>query len=240
MLMLSVPELGEMGVSLRTLGTRLVGLMAVTGLLSACKFEPSIPTLQFPTIPPQPFSEFNPSTALIDESPEAGIERLLDELFDPFNLPGNLRYEGSVYQQLDRVIAQAYAYYGYDLAELAAMRESNPLTDQMFADYLGTVYVTDPNTGDQYSAYSWLQVRLETVGKGDVLALFLARIGRIDKGNPLNYEPNYLAALIAQYPQEYGDARDEFRTRLADVYGEDAAAIYELLQDQDLIGTAGD
>ena len=77
-------------------------ILTVSALLASCRFESHIPTLQFPTAPPQPFGEFGPVASQIPESPEAAVELLMEELFDPFNPPGDQPYEGSVYQIAER------------------------------------------------------------------------------------------------------------------------------------------
>ena len=213
-------------------------MLLAIGSLAGCKFEPQIPTLLFPTAPPQPFSGLAPGGGQVAERPEDAVDKLIDELFDPFNLPGDEPYEGSVYQQMDRVLSGAYAYYGHDLAELARNRQDNPLTEQMFFDYLvktGWIYVPDPATGDQFSSYEWLQRRLGT-GSAGVYSLVLDEIGDLDKNNPMNYEANYLAALFTAYLWEASRARQWFHDQLISLYGVDSAAMYEYLAKLDLLG----
>lgn len=200
--------------------------------------EPSIPTLQFATLPPQPFGEFGPSASQNPESPEAAVERLMEELFDPFNPPGDQPYEGSVYQIMDHTLAKAYEHYGYDLAELAANRRDNPLTEEMFFNYLvsnGLIYARDPVTGEQFSAYEWLQRRVG-MGAAGVHRGVIDVIGEFDHLNPMNYEANYLAALYAEYPDRVLQAKTRFRQSLVTLYGEDAAAVYEYLSKLDALG----
>jgi hypothetical protein len=121
---------------------------------------------------------------------------------------------------------------------LAANRQNNPLTEQMIFDYLvakGLVVATDPATGEQFGVYEWLQRRMG-MGAAGVHIAVIDEIGEIDENNPMNYEPNYLAALYAEYPVEVGFARSDFRDALSFYYGEDAAATYEYLSKLDLLG----
>ena len=209
------------------------------GLLTACRFEPGIEPLVIPTLPPQPFEELAPALAAQEESPEEGIVRLLDELFDPFNLGGDLVYEGSVYELADQAIAGAYAYYGYDLAYLAAAAQNNPLTEQMILAYLRTTgleYVDDPVTGEKFSVFVWFQSRLRTSGTGGY-ANVIRQFPGLDPTNPVNYERNYLAALMEAYPHEVMRARQKFRSDLLYFVGDDPVATYEYLQRLDGFGT---
>lgn len=99
----------------------------------------------------------------------------MDQLFDPFNLPGDQAYGGSAYQQMDRILAGVYAYYGYDLKEVAANRQDNPVAEAMFFDYLvitGRIYVTETATMEQFSSYEWLQRRLG-MGAGGVVCVLV-------------------------------------------------------------------
>lgn len=163
----------------------------------------------------------------------------MNELFDPFNLPGDQPYRGSVYEQMDMIIAGAYAYYGYDLADLARRKQDNPLTDQMILDYLdveGSALVIDPATGASLSVYDWLQSG--AIGAtGGVFPQVIETIEVLDPSHPMNYERNYLAALLEQYPLHVSLARINLRNDLVATFGDDAAAIYEYLEDLDQFGT---
>jgi len=220
------------------LTSRLLGLLVATAQ-AGCRFEPDIAPLEMATLPPQSFGGALPAEAEGEESPEAAMERLLDELFDPYNLPWG-SYEGSVYQVADRILAGAYAYYGYDLAELAASRQGNPLTEEMFRDYLEAVdalWIADPATGDDFNVYAWLVVDLAVDGPEAVHSMVLQRIGQVDENNWMNYERNYLNALFTAHAEEVRRERFRFANYLIEVYGNDAAAIYEYLQTLDLMGT---
>ena len=220
------------------LTSRLLGLLVATAQVG-CGFEPDIAPLEMATPAPQPFGGALPAEAEGEESPEAAMERLLDELFDPYNLPWG-SYEGSVYQVADRILAGAYAYYGYDLAELAANRQDNPLTEEMFRDYLEAVdalWIADPATGDDFNVYAWLVVDLAVDGPEAVHSMVLQRIGQVDENNWMNYERNYLNALFTAYSEEVLGARIWLVNSLFEVYGNDAAAIYDYLLSLDLMGT---
>jgi hypothetical protein len=221
-------------------GSRTAIHLLLASLLAACRFEPHIATLQVPTLPPQPFGEIVPGDAGSLESPQEAVERLLDELFDPFNMPLDRPYEGTVYQEMDRVLAGAYSCYGYDLAALAAARQDNPLTDEMFEYYLeaqGLEYITDPATGEQMPVHAWMLGGVVHGGPEGPYAAALGKIGNIDTSNPMNFERNYLAALFAVHEEWVVFARDDFRDQLLQLYGNDAAALYEYLLELDLMGT---
>jgi len=208
-------------------------------MLSACKFESDIEPLRFPTAPPQPSFGVVPEVADTFESPEEAVSRLLDDLFDPFYLGGGRAYNGSVYQQMDRILAGAYSYYGYDLADLAAGRQNNPITEQMFFNYLagkGRATIKDPSTGEELGTYEWLQ-RSVLKNSGGLLPLVLEEIDGLDRDQIMNYESNYLAALIAENPIQATRARIAFRADLIEVFGEDAAAIFAYLKTFDQFGT---
>ncbi|MEK9136700.1 MAG: hypothetical protein AAB393_06215 [Bacteroidota bacterium] len=214
------------------------GLLVLATVLSACKFESDIEPLRFPTAPPQPSFGVVPEAGDTFESREEAVSRLLDDLFDPFYLGGGITYEGSVFQQMDRILAGAYSYYGYDLAGLAARRQNNPITEQMFFNYLagkGRATIKDPSTGEELGTYEWLQ-RSVLKNRGGHLPLVLEGIEGLDADYIMNYESNYLAALTAARPAETTVARIEFRAELREVFGEDAAAIYAYLETLDLFG----
>ena len=65
----------------------------------------------------------------------------------------------------------------------------------------------------------------------------LQRIGQVDENNWMNYERNYLDALFTAHAEEVRRERFRFANYLIEVYGNDAAAIYEYLQTLDLMGT---
>jgi len=201
--------------------------------MAACRFEPHIATLEMPTLASQPFGEIVPEDTGSPETPEEAVERLLDELFDPFNMPLDRPYEGTVYQEMDRIVAGAYAYYGYDLAALAAAGEENPLTEDMFEAYLqaqGLEYILDPASGEEVSVLAWLRQTAAGGGVEGPYALVLRQINEdIDTSNPMNFERNYLAAMLDAHSRDVERARQAFLEDLIEVFGSDAAAIYEAL-----------
>jgi len=183
-----------------------------------------------------------PDSPVLAESPEAEVDRLFDELFDPYNLPLDDPYVGSVYEAADQVLAGAYANYGYDLEELAATGQDNPLSLGDFKNYLeltGQRLIEDPATGEDFDVYNWVATDRGIEGSGTLPATVLKLIPGINPQNFLNYERNYLAALYASHPYQVQEARWNFEDELRLQYGDDAAAMYEYLQSLDLMGTAG-
>jgi len=59
----------------------------------------------------------------------------------------------------------------------------------------------------------------------------------VDENNWMNYERNYLNALFTAYSEEVLGARIWLVNSLFEVYGNDAAAIYDYLLSLDLMGT---
>lgn len=212
-----------------------IATIAILGFLVACEFEDDLVPVDWQMGDERRFGGFSSEPEDFDESPEMALIRLFDELYDPYNLPGDQPYKGSVFERMDKILKGAYAYYGYNLAELARNRQDNPITDQMFLDYLVSQHVTlieDPITGEKYPVYDWLQSR--TIGAGGgVYSTVLEKIGSLDRSHPLNYEPNYLAALFDAHPLHVTLARDEFRRKLFENFREDSAAAYEYIDNLD-------
>lgn len=106
----------------------------------------------------------------------------------------------------------------------------------MFLDYLnaeGLGYATDPQNGEQLSVLQWLHRRVVSGADGPSLSV-LTNLGGISRDNIMNFEPNYLAAIYATYPEYVIVARADYRKSLAEVYGDDPAQIYEYLSQLDL------
>jgi len=80
-------------------------------------------------------------------------------------------------------------------------------------------------------------VDLAVDGPEAVHSMVLQRIGQVDENNWMNYERNYLNALFTAHAEEVRRERFRFANYLIEVYGNDAAAIYEYLQTLDLMGT---
>ena len=220
------------------------GLPAIALLVSAsqagCRFEPDLVPLEIPTAPPSAFGGSLGGSAPSVESPEAGMERLLDELLDPFDMPLGMTYIGSVHEAADEVLAGAYAYYGYDLEELAASRQDNPLTEEIFRDYLerqGVRWITDPHTNEQFDVYAWLVQDRGVEARGAIHSEVLEQLPGIDAENIMNYERNYLQALYSAHPVVVQRVRYRIANDLLELYGNDAAAVFEHLQKLDLAGT---
>lgn len=222
---------------------RLARTALILTLLAGCRFEPDLSPLVIPTAPEPAIGGPIPDNPELDEIPEAGAERLLNELFDPHNLPLDDPYIGSVYEAADQVLAGAYAYYGYDLEELAAAGQDNPLSLGDFKNYLeltGQSVIEDPATGEEFDVYVWVAMDRGIEGSGALPSRVLRRIPGIDSRNAMNYERNYLAALYASHPYQVQEARWNFEDELRLQYGDDAAATYEYLRSLDMMGTAGD
>lgn len=218
-------------------------VVILTALLAGCKFEPDLSPLIIPAAPEPAIGGPLRSDQVLDESPEAGVERLLNELFDPYNLPLDRPYIGSAYEAADQVLAGAYAYYGYDLAELAASGQDNPLSLGDFKNYLELTsqrLIENPVTGEDFDVYIWLANDRGISGAADLPSRVLDNIPGLDSNYSMNYERNYLAALYAAHPQLVAEARQGFQDHVRSVYGDDAAAQYRYLLSLDLMGTAGD
>ena len=94
--------------------SRIVAI-SIVGSLAACDFKDTLTPIPWPEEPRQQFRGFSNEPDEDQETPEEGVQRLFNEMIDPFNLPGDLPYEGSVYQEMDKILGGAYEYYGYDL-----------------------------------------------------------------------------------------------------------------------------
>jgi len=218
-----------------SLAVEKLAAVALVGILTACEFEQSIDPLILPTAPERPFGGFSSEPDDLGEFSDTYVNRLINELFDAYNLPGDQIYRGSVYERIDRIMAGAYAYYGYDLAELAKDRQDNPLTEQMILDYLVAEELTvveDSYTGMEIDVFREVQTLTISAGEG-THPLVIERIEGLDPSHRWNYERNYLSALYAQYPESELNARRQFRADLRTYYGEDSAAMFEYIMSLD-------
>ena len=219
------------------LAFRILALAAIALLFGACDdYSEAFDPLEMPDVPEQP--GFGANTDFGD-TPEGALSERLDEVFDPYHMGDDIVYEGSIYQRMDQILAGAYEHYGYDLAKLAALREPNPLSEQQFFDYLtetGQHNIIDEQTGDEYRPYEWLQRRLGMTA-GSAHSLALDQFDESYKNNFMNFEPNYLAAMYDGNFAHVFQARQVLRQRLADLYGDDAAAMHEYLDSLEPVGT---
>ena len=71
-----------------------------------------------------------------EEATQADVDRLSNELYDPYNIPGDTPYRGSIYEQMDMIIIGAYDYYDIDLRREAILKSDNPVTEDKFLEYL--------------------------------------------------------------------------------------------------------
>jgi len=166
-------------------------------LLQGCAFDftPAIPTIGVPPTVNQPFQGFGPTPTDTPEMIE--LREAIDLVFDPYRgtLPEDLVYEDSIYEKLNNALAEAYQNCGYDLQTIAYTLETNPMTEQTFEDCLSESVIIDADTGYEYSTFDWLEKRLIFGGKNEFYALFLKTVN-VDTTNLLNFEPNYLNALM--------------------------------------------
>jgi hypothetical protein len=210
-----------------------IPLIFILLLLQGCDFgfESSIPTIGFQTPIPQPWSiqGFEPTATLSPEMIE--VVEAINLLFDPYRgtLPEDLIYEDSVYEELNNALAEAYRNCGYDLRSIAYKLGSNPMTEKKFEECLSMSEITDPISQEKFSTYDWLEKRLIFGGENPAYSEFLKKVG-IDPNNPINYEPNYLNALMAAHSRRVQRAKDEFLMRLMNFHSNDASKALEYLE----------
>ena len=172
-----------------------------------------------------------------EEATQADVDRLINELYDPYNIPGDIPYRGSIYEQMDMIIMGAYDYYDIDLRREAILKRDNPVTEDMFLEYLDAKNLTtieDPVSGELVEVYAWLATGTITA-HGGVYFDVLRRAG-FDTTHFMNYERNYLASIFNLNVNAVLDSRKQFRADLADLYGDDAAAVYEYIETLDSFG----
>jgi len=217
---------------------RRIATITIIGFLAACEFEEDLVPVDWQIGNERRSGDLSSRPDTPEEATQSDVDRLVNELFNPYNLPGDQEYEGSKFEQADMILKDAYAHYGYDLDELAILGQDNPLTEQMFLDYLVSKNLTlikDPATGEDWPVYDWLVSG--TIGaRGGVNMRVLDRIGGVDSMPPMNYERNYLAALHRWHIKAVLDTRKEFRAQLKEHYGVDAAEVYEYLETVDSFG----
>jgi len=171
------------------------------------------------------------------EATQADVDRLINELYDPYNIPGDTPYRGSIYEQMDMIIKGAYDYYDIDLSREAILRRDNPVTEQMFLEYLEANNLTtieDPISGELVQVYAWLETGTITA-HGGVYSDVLRRAG-FDNTQFMNYERNYLATIFSLNVKAVLDSRKQFRADLKDLFGDNAAAVYEYIETLDSFG----
>jgi hypothetical protein len=123
----------------------------------------------------------------------------IDKAFDPFegDLPPTLEYSGSFYQGLDMELGLVYQRAGIDLQELAAFRRPNELTEKILIEHSTDVYI-DPK-GAELGLLEWVQAR-GRMAVGHAEYTYFLRELRIDSQNWMNFEPNYLDAMMGAHP----------------------------------------
>ena len=131
----------------------------------------------------------------------AYVQRLIGDInlqFDPFqgslNLPADVNYKDSVYEERDRLIAEAYIVLGVDLETIARNQISNPVTERDFLDCGLPVEI------------DWVQQRTLAASRHLPFVLFIERV-RIPRSHLMNFEPNYLNALMLNNPRELKQAK---------------------------------
>ena len=215
-----------------------IATISILGFLVACEFEDDLVPVDWQMGDERRFGEVSSSPVNPEEATEADITRVLDRLFEPYHPPDDRPYRGSIYERADRLLKGAYAYYGYDLDDLAIRRQDNPLTEQMFLEYLDSQHVTaikDPATGEDFLVFAWLATG--TIGtRGGVNMDVLDRVGGIDLMAPMNYERNYLDAIFRWHGKAVFDSRQRLRREMKKQYGGNPADVYEYLETVDSFG----
>ncbi len=215
---------------------RFLVLSLVAVMFGACNFESDIVPFEVEPAPEQPaFGAFDPASEEEERFPGEALIKRLDEMFDPFYIGEGIAYEGTVYQHMDQIIGEAYEYYGYDLATIAANGEPNPLTDDQVFEYLSATNqhnVYDSETGDVRGVYDWHTKR---VVSGNT-ATYISVLDEIDESlryGRMNYERNYLAALYKAQEIHLVEARLKFRLEMIERFGDDAEGMITFLDSLD-------
>ena len=174
------------------------------------------------------------------EDPALAQELLRTEIgkaFDPFagDLPPTLEYSGSFYQGLDMELGLVYQRAGIDLQELAASGGANELTEEILLEHSTDIYV-DPE-GTEMDLLNWLQAR-GRMAVGHAEYTYFLREQRIDSQNWMNFEPNYLDAMMGAHPNALQDAKDKYLDDILETHENDAReALRWMLTQFEAVGT---
>jgi hypothetical protein len=200
-------------------------------LMQGCAFDftPAIPTMGAPPTVSQPFQGFGPTPTDTPEMIE--LKEAVDLLFDPFEeiLPENRTYEGSIFEQMDMDIREAYANCGFTLKAIAASSEANPMTDGKFLTCLQDREFFDPVSGETKIAIQWLRQNMTSAGGNPAYNIFL-KYAKVDTTNPMNFELNYLDALMSAHPRILERAKKKLLLILLEEYSGDPSQALEHLK----------
>ena len=139
---------------------------------------------------------------------EAGAG-FIDLLFDPYYGPfiQDLQDNSLTMEQLENVNSVwisadlAYDAYGIDLKEIAASGATNPLTADQIYEFLTAGATVEGLLMDRSAHKPYL--------------LFLQKLGeKLDKNllaDPMQFEPNYIEALMVAHPDSLAAAKDAYR-----------------------------
>jgi hypothetical protein len=128
------------------------------------------------------------------------IQQEIDRRFDPFIgwFPADFDYAASEYPTYDYYAEQAYEQAGYNLLQIAARNQDNPMTDD---DWLNAgvpiEYIYNKGVGAKAPGHQF----------------FLNYMDR-DIKNPSNYEANYLNALMTTHDYELYKAKNLYYQQL--------------------------
>lgn len=221
----------------KTAVVRRIAAIAILGFLVACEFEEDLVPVDWQMGDERRFGNVTTRPVNPAEATQADVDRLINELYDPYNIPGETPYRGSIYEQMDMIIKGAYDYYDIDLQREAILQNDNPITEQMFLEYLEAENLTlieDPVSGELVQVYAWLETGAINA-HGGVYFDVLDRAD-FDPTHFMNYERNYLATIFSLYIYDVMESRKQFRADLADWHGDDAATVYEYLETVDSFG----
>jgi RHS repeat-associated protein len=167
------------------------------------------------------------------------LRAAVDEKFDPFvgSLPTDTEYVGSVYEGLDRELALMYELASIDLYELADLRLGNTLTEEAILDFASDWEYYDMDGSGPFGLQAWLQRRIEMGASNEAYTLFLLRLmsKNIDVRDWMNYEPNFLAALMQRNQVALEAAKGQYLYDLLSDWGSPIVAL-RWLQTQREVG----
>ena len=69
------------------------------------------------------------------------------------------------------------------------------MMEKKFEECLSDPVIIDADSGDEFSTFDWLEKRLIFAGENQFFTLFLKTV-KVNTKNLLNFEPNYLYALM--------------------------------------------
>jgi len=154
----------------------------------------------------------------------------IEKAFDPFagDLPPTVEYSGSFYQGLDRELGLVYQRDGINLQELAASRRANELTEEILLEHSADWVYVDPK-GAELGLLEWVQARGRMAVDHEQYAYFLDELD-IDSQNWMNFEPNYLDAMMKTHPAELQAAQRDYLASILEMHGNDAREALRWMQ----------